>query len=262
MVLTEMEKLGVKKDLVAQGLVTQHGHRWKTIKHETLCEISAADLAGQEGANIDVIFLGQQHVTEILRSHLAALPNAKILFSHRLVGLKQDRELVTALVSTLNGEMVLTADYVVGCDGGSSFVRKSQCIPFDGFTFDDFRFVATNIEYDFEKEAGWKTGSYIVDPEHWAAIVRTGVGNEWRVNYGEPTSMDFSPEAVRSRFDENMKILLPGTKQGYKLKGIWPFIVHQRCARKFREGRILLAGDAAHVTLSPSPSSDMIAKFL
>ena len=246
MVLAEMEKIGVREDMFRMGLVTQHGHRWKDINHKILCEVSAAELAGN-GANTDVVFLGQHHVTGILKSHLDRLPNAQVLFSHRIVGLRQNVDQVTALVSTPHGERLFTADYVAGCDGGSSFVRKSQCIPFDGFTFDDFRFVASNIEYDFEAEAGWKTGGYIVDPVHWAAMVRTGSDNLWRITYGERTDLDFSPEAVRSRFDAKMKIILPGSKEGYKIQGIWPFIVHQRCARKFRDRRVVLCGDAAHV---------------
>ena len=242
-----MEKIGVLDDVIREGFSSKQGHRWSDSNHKQLAYIPASAFGGTSEKDCTV-FLGQHRVTNILQTHLKRLPNVQIKFSHRLVGLKQSKECATAMVRTPDGEdKFFTADYVVGCDGASSAVRRTQCIPYEGFTFSDFVLVAADILYDFEKEAGWTFGSYIVHPEHWAAMVFTGSDGIWRVSYGESSDVEFSKEAVTQRFDAKMRILLPGTKKDFKLKNISPYYAHQRCAKTFREDRILLCGDAAHV---------------
>jgi 2-polyprenyl-6-methoxyphenol hydroxylase-like FAD-dependent oxidoreductase len=196
----------------------------------------------------NMVFLGQHGFASIIMDHIAKYPNIKILFSHRLVGVRQDDKQVTALFITPEGEEFITADYLAGCDGAGSTVRHSLCIPFEGFTWTDFRFIASNMHYDFEKEAGWKYGSLIVDPNHWAVIVRTGAeGTPWRIAYGEPSHLDFSKEAILERLPAKYEKLLPGSKKGYTVENVSPYFAHQRCAKNFRDGRVVLCGDAAHV---------------
>lgn len=67
-------------------------------------------------------------------------------------------------------------------------------IPFEGFTWRNFRFTAADVEYDFVEHCGLPMANSIVDPENWAVIAKTGRENIWRVCYGKH---DRSPAVTR-----------------------------------------------------------------
>jgi 2-polyprenyl-6-methoxyphenol hydroxylase-like FAD-dependent oxidoreductase len=69
----------------------------------------------------------------------------------------------------------------------------------------------------------------------------------WRVSYGEDTRL--TPEEVVAHQPAKYERMLPGNpKPGdYKLLNVGPYRIHQRCAERFRVGRICLAADAAHL---------------
>jgi 2-polyprenyl-6-methoxyphenol hydroxylase-like FAD-dependent oxidoreductase len=244
-VLDECRKVGILDDLRERGLESTAGLQWRNLQFELLAELRG--MMGSEGKS-KMVFLGQHELAAIILEHIAKFPNVKVLFSHRFVGVQQNDKEVTALFITPEGEKFMTADYLVGADGAGSAVRHCLCIPFEGFTWTDFRFIASNMHYNFEKEAGWKWGSMIVDPDHWAVIVRTGAeGTPWRIAYGEPAHLDFSKEAIMERLPAKYEKLLPGSKKGYTVENVNPYFAHQRCAKNFRVGRVTLCGDAAHV---------------
>lgn len=68
----------------------------------------------------------------------------------------------------------------------------------------------------------------------------------WRVAYGELDGL--TTEQIRERLDWKFNKLFPGPKPvEYKLEMFSPYKIHQRCASSFKVGRVLLAGDAAHL---------------
>src|SRR5271156_5874205 len=82
----------------------------------------------------------------------------------------------------------------------------------------------------------------------------------WRVSYGEPPGLSFDEvnklshgglivSQLVARQPMKYELMLPGhPKPGdYKLENISPYKIHQRCAEKFRVGRVLLVADAAHL---------------
>lgn len=81
-------------------------------------------------------------------------------------------------------EYLFEAKFLVGCDGANSTTRRMSMIPFEGFTWRNFRFVASDVQYDFVEHCGFGLANFIVDPDHWAVIAKTGKENIWRVCYG------------------------------------------------------------------------------
>ena len=81
-------------------------------------------------------------------------------FGHDVAGILQNDKGVTVDVSTKDGPKQFTAAYLVGADGGRSFVRSAVGVSFDGFTWPQ-QIVATNVVYPFEKY-GYSTGNQIV----------------------------------------------------------------------------------------------------
>ncbi|GAB7354432.1 hypothetical protein MBLNU459_g4921t3 [Dothideomycetes sp. NU459] len=132
------------------------------------------------------------------------------------------------------------ADYVVGCDGGNSSVRRLLFGKgsFPGFTWLE-QIVATNF--------GWEDTQFIIDPEHWYMAARISAKGLWRISYGELPGL--SNEELLARQPMKFQKMLPGhpTPDQYKIVSISPYRVHQRCVESMVVGRVCLAADAAHL---------------
>ncbi len=179
---------------------------------------------------------GQHILAQIVSRALLRLPNAEVRYSSRVVGLTQDNSGVTLTVETPHGREEMRADWVVGTDGARSTVRHLLELPFEGHTWPE-RFVATNLYYDFD-QYGFEPANMIADPVNWAVVARLGRENMWRVTYSESAEL---PEAsAASRIPEHYAALLPDPKAPYEIVASSPYRVHERCAPRFRVGRVLL----------------------
>lgn len=91
----------------------------------------------------------------------------------------------------------------------------------------------------------------MIDEEHFGLIAKRGKagakGHLWRVTYGDAGG--FTDEEYIARRPAAFKRLLPGSPDvgDYTVTDTNQFRIHNRCVEKMREGRILLAADAAHV---------------
>jgi 2-polyprenyl-6-methoxyphenol hydroxylase-like FAD-dependent oxidoreductase len=182
--------------------------------------------------------------------HCQRYPGFKVLFDHEVTTVSQNSDSVTVNGKTTTGESFsYTASYLVGADGGKSTVRKQIGITLDGFTWDE-TYLATNIFYDFQK-LGYAEANFIIGGGmDWAIICRTGDKKApWRCTYGEESTSKASDEEVYKRVPQRLATFLRGANmEEVKVDQIARYNVHQRCAKTFRVGRILLAGDAAHLT--------------
>ena len=189
------------------------------------------------------IHLGQNKLAQIALQHLQRLPNTSVHWSTRVNGLVQDAQGVTLQTSTPYGQREFRADWVVGADGARSAVRELLGLSFDGITWPE-RFVATNVRYQFER-FDYATATLVVDPVHGAVIAKIDNTPLWRCTYSESASLP--EESVRERMPETFKVVLPAATD-YEVVQYSPYRMHQRAAERFRVCRVLLAGDAAHVT--------------
>jgi 2-polyprenyl-6-methoxyphenol hydroxylase-like FAD-dependent oxidoreductase len=85
----------------------------------------------------------------------------------------------------------------------------------------------------------------VSDPVNWAFIIQINKNGLWRLAYGEDASLP--PDGVRERMSAHCQAILPDPVQPYELESISSYRIHERCASTFRAGRVLLAGDAAHI---------------
>ena len=187
--------------------------------------------------------LGQHLLAQLVLKHFSALPKAEMYWNSRLVNLKQNDAGCTLTVDSPQGREQLHARWVVGADGARSAVRSFLSLPFEGHTWPE-RFVATNVQYDFGRY-GYEPANMIADPVNWAVVARLGQEDLWRVTFSEDAEL---PEpGMEERIRERYAILLPDQAEPYRIAAFSPYRVHERCAPAFRVGRVLLAGDAAHV---------------
>jgi len=189
----------------------------------------------------------QHKLSHIAYEALQQYPNARVLFSHRCTGFTQDADGVTVNVQTPAGAEEIRASYLVGTDGARSTVRKGMDIEFEGFTWPE-RFLVFATPYDL-REQGFTGNAYIADPDEWCAIFiqpHQGPPGIWRIAF--PTLPEMEEEQILS--DEFVQSRIQGflsPDQTYDIAYRSVYRVHQRVASTFRVGRVLLAGDSAHV---------------
>ena len=188
---------------------------------------------------------GQNRIVEVASRHATAL-GATVLFSHSLEALDQDETGVTATVQTPDGKKKLRARWVIGSDGARSTVRKIADIEFEGLTWDN-HFVANNIYCDFENIAdkGYLLSNYICHPGFGGIVNIIDDDGLWRLTYTERGELPI--ETYQDRVKSTLENLIP-QETPYRIDSNSPYRIHQRCAKSLRQGRVLLAGDAAHAT--------------
>jgi 2-polyprenyl-6-methoxyphenol hydroxylase-like FAD-dependent oxidoreductase len=184
----------------------------------------------------------QDNLTRIIVGQLGTMDNVDLRFSSPVIDVTADASGVT--VRTGGARDSLHADWLIGADGASSAVRHSLGIEFDGMTYPE-RFFVISTPFDFRDAlSDLALVSYIADPEEWMVLLRTP--RHWRALFpvtGDEVRADIEkPEAVQSRLQR-----VYSRRDPYPVLHTTLYHVHQRLARTMAEGRVLLAGDAAHI---------------
>jgi 3-(3-hydroxy-phenyl)propionate hydroxylase/6-hydroxy-3-succinoylpyridine 3-monooxygenase len=242
--LDGLERLGVYEQAATRGFFKQdYEYRAFTTGERVRFGLDPLEGLVKRPYNLH---LGQAALVEIALAELAGYDSATVLWQHTVVAVDQDDDRVTATVQSPDGVRTVTAGWLIGADGASSAVRKAVGLPFEGFTWPE-RFVATNVRYPFA-ERGFAQSTFIVDDVYGAVIAKlddSAGGGLWRYTYCE--SEDLPEDGVLDRMPDFHRAVLP-TPDEVEVVEYAPYRMHQRVAPRFREGRVLLAGDAAHVT--------------
>ncbi len=160
-----------------------------------------------------------------------------ILRRREVVGFAQDDRGVDV---ELSGDTTLRAEYLVGCDGGRSLIRKAAGIDFAGWDPSTSWLIA-EVEMDEEPEIGMRREGGGIGP-----VNRVEGGGPFRVVLKEE-HLDHTDEPTLQDLTEAL-IAAYGTDYGvHSPTWISRFTDMARQAVSYREGRVLLAGDAAHV---------------
>jgi 2-polyprenyl-6-methoxyphenol hydroxylase-like FAD-dependent oxidoreductase len=178
--------------------------------------------------------LWQSHFERILAAWVSGLA-VPIAREREVTGFAQDG---TGVDVELSDGQSLRAEYLVGCDGGRSLVRKAAGIEFRGWDPSTSWLIA-EVEMDEEPEFGLRPGGGIGRVEDEGRVrVRVVLTEQHLEHASEPTLRDLN-EAL---------IVAEGTDYGaHSPTWISRFTDMTRQAASYREGRVLLAGDAAHV---------------
>jgi 3-(3-hydroxy-phenyl)propionate hydroxylase len=182
--------------------------------------------------------------------HIRASGIGEVRFSTRVTAFEQHADHVDVVISNEAGEAeTLTCRYIVGADGASSTVRRLAAIEFEGFTYPE-RFIKIATSFDLQAaNKGFCTRNYFSDPEEWLNLFKVkgyGPPGIWRgvfpVPAGESDEAAMSPEGVQRRLQG-----IHPKRGDYDVPYHALYAVHQRVAVTFNKGRVLLAGDSAHV---------------
>ena len=191
------------------------------------------------------LFLPQRRTEELLEEHLAEL-GVPYLRQHAVTGLRQDESGVDLDVDSPGGPAVVRAAYAVGCDGATSVVRAAAGIDFEG-TPDTWRTILGDIELTDPPPTPALT---LNQPGGSMYMVAIG-GGRYRLAVIDHATLH-DPVDTPATFAElrASALRLAGTDFGMRqTPDAWLSRVGNaaRQAACYRAGRVLLAGDAAHI---------------
>ncbi len=238
-----LAELDLIDEYVAQGLVARTFQFWDRPTLTLAAEFDFDRLRGKTAFPY-VVQTEQHKLVRMGLERLSRMDNATIRLGVRVTALTQDAESATVLSSRES----YRADYVIGCDGGRSTVRKSLGIEFEGFTWPE-RFLVITTPFDFAAALGCCFRNYMAGPDEWTNLFKVAgddLKGRWRAVFNtredESDEEALSDASVRARLG---RIYVPESERQALHLNLYK--VHQRVAQRFRLGRVFLCGDAAHV---------------
>ncbi|WP_319944049.1 FAD-dependent monooxygenase [Nocardia aurantia] len=216
------------------------------------------DFTGLTDSPMHALPLPQQTLERLLDERVGEL-DVEIRRGHRVIGVSQDATAVTAHVRGPAGEYRVRARYLVGCDGGRSRVRELAGIAFPGSTYPEVNRLAQVTLAD--SVTGLADGSLDVPG---FGTVRTGFTRTDRGLFGLGGSADspvlslFTTEDETVEYDDDVPMTVDELRDSIRrvlgvdlpvaeAMRLSRFTFKDRQAENYRAGRILLAGDAAHL---------------
>src|SRR6266851_4288128 len=234
-------ELGLIDEYIAQGLVSPTFQFWDRPTRRLIAEFDFSRLRDETAYPL-VVQTEQHKLANMAIGRLRGMPNAEVLLGCAVSGISQDEKQVMVIA----GERHFAADYVIGCDGGRSTLRKCLGIEFEGYTWPE-RFLVITTQFDFQAALGCCFRTYMADPDEWTNLFKVAgddLKGRWRAVYN--TRSDETDEEALS--DDSVRARLA---RCYAPNADWLHLnlysVHQRVAKNFRKGRVFLCGDAAHV---------------
>ncbi|MFC5753222.1 FAD-dependent oxidoreductase [Actinomadura rugatobispora] len=186
----------------------------------------------------------QRNLVRIIETELRAMPNVTLALGTEVTGVRAgDTDDGVELDVDPGG--TVRARWVIAADGAGSAIRRCLDVAFDGITYPEHFLVVSTTEDFAELIPGIATVNYISDPVEWLVLLRTPL--HWRALFPIPSGEEAAaaaqePEEIQRRLQAIAPLPRP-----YRVAHSRVYRVHQRVADRFRVGRVLLAGDAAHI---------------
>ena len=209
----------------------------------SVAEAKAEIAAHNDGRPLEPYQLISQYTLEpLLRSIVETLPSVTVRFGCELTSFTQDGDSVTALVQPSKGagETIRTA-YLVGCDGGSSTVRKQLGIQLQGEgNIRKLRQALFHCPELYERIPMGKGRHYhIAEGPIFPFIILQDSTRHWTLHAAASSDIEMAEIFKRSL----------GMPVEFEMLSVNEWTQHLLCAERYSEGRVFIAGDAAHLVI-------------
>jgi 3-(3-hydroxy-phenyl)propionate hydroxylase len=233
------DRLGLAEPLVARGVTWRTG---KVFRGED--ELYGFDLLPEPGHKQPAfINIAQHEVEAALVAAVLAEPLVDLRWSNRLAGITPRNDGAGLTIATPDGDYRIDADWVVACDGARSPTRGLMGLDFRGEAFED-RFLIADVRMraDFPTERWF----WFAPPFHagQSALLHKQPDDIWRIDLqltpGADPEHEKRPDIVRPRIRRMLG------HDDFILE--WVSVYRFQCRRldRFKHGRVIFAGDAAH----------------
>jgi 3-(3-hydroxy-phenyl)propionate hydroxylase len=242
-----LDQDGLADEMERVGLVAPIFQFWDRPSASLVAQFDHAVLEG-DTRHPYVVQCEQFKTAKLVLHRLGPIGNVEVRFNHAVVDVAQSDRSVRVDVRGANGVETHAGAYLIGADGGRSTVRKSCGIDFEGFTWPE-RFIVFTTPFDFEKNRGYCPRSYFADPGSWCNCFKVsadGPPGLWRTVFPTDPSQPEADLTSDTAVQALMQKFFPSSAP-YEVVHRNLYVTHQRVAATFRKGRVLLAGDAAHV---------------
>lgn len=189
-----------------------------------------------------VINLPQHHLEPVLADGLSDLPEGAVNLRHKLLSFAQTDDGVVARFETPDGVREVEGSHLIACDGGRSTVRSQLGIAVDGTSL-DVRYMLVDIKVDLDaaNPRDYPYLAYFADPAEWMVLVRQP--HCWRFLFPLAPGVE---EATPAELEAKARHFI-GEVNALEVINTVTYRVHHRIASTWRNGRVFLAGDAAHL---------------
>ena len=242
-VLDVLERVGCGDRLLDEGVTWTKGRTY--FRDHELFEITFPEIGRNHYPPF--VNVGQDRTEHWLERAVDDQPLVDLRYGHNVTHLEQSASQVSVTVQTPNGTVGLTGDFLIGADGSRSATRRLMGATFEGRSFDD-RFLICDIkaELGFANER-----RFFFDPE-WnpdrQVLIHPQADSVWRIDWQVPPEFDLEAEEASGGLDSRIRKIVGESDYEVVWRSVYRF--HQRLASAFRQDRIFLAGDAAHL-MSP-----------
>jgi 2-polyprenyl-6-methoxyphenol hydroxylase-like FAD-dependent oxidoreductase len=217
------------------------GHEIARFDHPANGDPAARSPYSPEGR----LWISKPYFDPVLRRHVQSLPEVEVRYETSFDCFQQDDRKVVAQVrdGTTGRPQEIEAQYLVGCDGGRSNIRRALDIPYQG-VFSQGMNVAVLFRAPLLSMGrhGPAVQYQIINGEINGAIAAVDGKDLWRLNIRnvkqEQLDVLNAPEKLRAAL---------GEKIPFELLAVRPWTGHCVVAVRYQEGRVFLAGDAAHL---------------
>jgi 3-(3-hydroxy-phenyl)propionate hydroxylase len=243
-----LDALGITGKIIPHGLVSERYRFHDRVTNSVVAEFDLA-LMRDEFRFPFVLQYEQYKLTASIAAEYANADDFDVRFAHSVTAIRQNADAVEVDVCSHSGQERLSAAYVIGCDGGHSTVRRFAGITFDGFTYPE-KFIKIATTFDFGTvNSDLVYRNYFSDPEEWCNLFKVrgeSPAGLWRAIFPLQADEEDNVALSRERIEQRLQKFFPRSGN-YEIEYVNIYSVSQRVAANFRKGRILLAGDAAHV---------------
>jgi 3-(3-hydroxy-phenyl)propionate hydroxylase len=226
---------------LADGAVDTIAIPYVQMRSPLLGNYACANTTGQIDGHPKLVTFFQPQLEEALRARLAARSTVEVRTGVELRRLDASDDSVRLVLRSGSEEQEVEADYVIGCDGAGSLVRKTIGLDFQGRTWDEDWLVVDvhGAPEPIDHIEFW------CDPARPAPHMPAPGGRqrwEFKLRPGETRAQMEHPAVVH-------ELLRPWTHGApVELERVAVYRFHARIADRFSVGRVFLAGDAAHLT--------------
>ena len=240
--LDMLESLGITASLLERGLLCPH---WQVRLHPS-GDRAVFDLSVLEGETRHPYRLQceQWKLSEALLDKLMQSPHAQVRFASTVENAEDADDHVRVEIETGGRRENLRGRYVVGADGARSTVRHAMGLPFDGMTYPETTLLVTTL-FPFEEHLeGISNVSYCWKENGNFSLLK--VPGRWRVSIYPDENIPIDDQMTPEALNAALQIIVP-RDVAYDIAEQRPYRVHMRMVPTYRQGRMLLAGDAAHL---------------